>query len=259
MPYETVSRRPKPMKGQWSRKKPGTNSWEDYVEAGRKIQRWIDDSNELGCNVSPTTLTLHSLRQQDWSVRQSLGSFPEGCDHDAANLRIPYIGTERRNPHKASLTTWLVFTQRTDIHASHRWAGRIAKGVIFVTNMERTLGAPPPYTSQLIKAVYEDEFPLNTLRHIFFNVVVNEDTRYLIKELLYTDDRGLAWPDRTRRNWEISTPVYRALLGSRIGRIAGYFVLGAFPRGTRQISRIVSWAGILDTITLRFDLENIDT
>ncbi|OQE30008.1 hypothetical protein PENSTE_c002G08227 [Penicillium steckii] len=258
MSYQTERRSPNAMNGQWSRQKPGTNSWEDYVEGGRKIQLWIADPNEPGCKVSPISLTLDTLRQQGWSIRQETGSFPAGCTGDAVELGIPYVKPEEGRPDKSSLATRLVYTERDDIHASHRWQGKIAKGAAFVTNIERSFGASSPFISELIKAVYEDEFPLDTLRHIFFHVVVNEDTSHLIRRLLYTRDRGLEWPDRTRRHWEISTPEYQALLGSRIGKVAGYFIIGAFPRGTRQISRIVCWAGILDSITLRFDLEDIE-
>lgn len=140
-------------------------------------------------------------------------------------------------------------------HPTHRLDGRIAKGVIFITLMERVLGAPRPWTSELIKIAYENQFSLDTLRHIFFDVVINEDTKHLIKNLLYTDERGLVWPDNTARMWDYQTSEYQAILGTRIGKAVGYFVLGAFPRGTRRISRIVSWAGVLESITLRFELE----
>lgn len=244
-----------PPSEQWSRKSREHTEWEEYVEAGTKIHRWIEDPRVRGCFVPRIYLKLTDISQRGWSIRQFAVSFPSSFLHDAITLGIPVTGSVSGNSDCSGIGIKLEFQMTSHNYPSHRLEGTIARSVIFITLIERVLGAPPPWISELIKVAYENEFPLDTLRHIFLNIVINEDTKHLIKTLLYTSERGLSWPDDERRIWEYPTPEYHAILGTRIGKVVGYFVLGAFTRGTRRVSRIVSWAGVLETITLRFDLE----
>ncbi|KAJ5549589.1 hypothetical protein N7513_006823 [Penicillium frequentans] len=56
------------------------------------------------------------------------------------------------------------------------------------------------------------------------------------------------------RTWNHDTDEYQALLGTQIGKISASLVLGAFTRGTRRISRVVTW--INDSLLyMRFDIE----
>lgn len=245
-----------PSRGQSSYKRPRDTKWEQYVESGRLIQSWITDPNEKGCIVPQSHLTFSDLERQGWKIENYRGApFPSGCTPDAISLGIPYDPAELRKRDRSTQLVSMYFVPNNHTYSTHRWTSRVAKGAIFITNIERNLGAPRPWISELLKAVYESRFPLQTLRHIFVTVVVNEDTKHLVKDLLYTDERGLSWPDTTRRSWEHQTPEYHAVLGTRIGKMVGYFVLGSYPRGTQRIVRIVTWAGILNSVTLRFDLE----
>ncbi|KAJ5761504.1 hypothetical protein N7533_003543 [Penicillium manginii] len=239
-----------------SRQSPEHTKWEEYMEAGAHIHRWIEDSSAQGCFVTRISLNFTDLLQQRWSIRQLVTSFPTGCLHEAITLGIvPYTAPAIGEPNRHSIGIRMKFQTKGHDHPSHHFDGIIAKGAIFITHMERVLGASRPWISELIKAAYENEFSIDTLRHVFFNIVVNKDTSHLIKNLLYAERRGLSWPDVDRQIWEYATTEYQAILGTRIGKVVGYLVLGAFSRGTRRISRIVSWPGVMDTITLRFELE----
>ncbi|KAJ5110078.1 hypothetical protein N7532_002723 [Penicillium argentinense] len=56
--------------------------------------------------------------------------------------------------------------------------------------------------------------------------------------------------------WGYGTPGYDALLGTRMGKVAVYLVLGVYPRGTCRIARVVTWEHNLEA-NLRFDIEAV--
>jgi hypothetical protein len=131
-----------------------------------------------------------------------------------------------------------------------------APGAIFTDEMFRKEDYHP---SEIMRAVYEKNFTLTSLRHIFVLDIENSDTRGLIKKKIYTGANSLSYPDPEQpgRVWERGTPEYQALLGTEIGKVMACFVLGAFGQGNRRISRIVSWA-LPGSPYLELDIEKID-
>jgi hypothetical protein len=133
----------------------------------------------------------------------------------------------------------------------------LGEGRIYAQDISREDG---PYYSEIATALYKARAPIETLRHVYFDNVVNIDTIRFVRNRLYTAENGLNWPpDRSVMVWEYGTAEYQGLLGTRLGKVVAYIVLGAFPRGTRYISKVSSFAGAdYDyALHLRFDIEMI--
>jgi len=83
--------------------------------------------------------------------------------------------------------------------------GSIAPGVLFVSMVKRKAGAGPeagPWCSQTCQAVYEKNFPTDSLKHIILGDVANLDTRRFIIDKIYTESNGLSWPHGGKRTEE---------------------------------------------------------
>lgn len=93
-------------------------------------------------------------------------------------------------------------------------------------------------------------FSLDSLRHVFVTTVINHDTNGFITQELY---RGR--PILEPQAWHIGSPAYDALLGTRIGMVVAYLVLGAYERGARRIKSITIWPDTSGCPNLRFDIE----
>lgn len=109
-----------------------------------------------------------------------------------------------------------------------------------------------PPISEVAKALYEDSFALDGLEHIFVHNIHNHETRNCLENYILPNHPPVPVPGSLTLNRLESD----AILGSRIGKVVAYFVLGAFERGTRRIERIVFFRD-KDGRHLRFDLERI--
>jgi hypothetical protein len=144
-------------------------------------------------------------------------------------------------------------------HIMHRgfiWIGHTGPGMITLDQIERNEDYGAPYISQITQPLYKSNFDLDGLRYVFVTNVKNKETLQFIKRQLYNEaNTGLTWPDDIAQPWEIGTSEYDALLGTRLGKMVAYFLLGAFGRGTRRIQRIVTWpARVGGFANLRFDV-----
>ncbi|CAG8896274.1 unnamed protein product [Penicillium nalgiovense] len=97
--------------------------------------------------------------------------------------------------------------------------------------------------NEIARAVYEIDHPIDTLRHIMFTHVVNEQSEPYIKYILYPRrGRYLDFAEgEACERLERGTLEYHEFLGTRLGKAAATLLISSFPRGTRCISRIVIW------------------
>lgn len=148
-----------------------------------------------------------------------------------------------------------------------RWAGSMGENMISLDDIERERGSNAPQISDITLALFRNDFDLDNLRHIFVSTIVNKETLRFIKTQLYSEINGIEWPEMESLDedftdpmvWEHGTPEYDALLGTRIGKVVAYIVLGGFYRGTTRIARIVSWPSLWvlgSRPNLRFDIES---
>lgn len=96
--------------------------------------------------------------------------------------------------------------------------------------------------------------------------VINPETVGFIQTQLYSEDNGLIWAVfksdvdlEDPETWAHGTPEYDALLGTRIGKLISYIVLGGFERGSFRIAQVVTWPSWLlgARANMRFDNEPV--
>ncbi|KAJ6035766.1 hypothetical protein N7540_000045 [Penicillium herquei] len=137
------------------------------------------------------------------------------------------------------------------------WEGHVAPGILYIDTMYRRPGtgseAGPP-SSPIAQAAYDEKYPIDTLKHIIMSDVVHKPTKKFIKHQLYTEEKGLSWPDERLVEWKYNTPEFKAILGTKIGSVVSYILLGAFPSGSRRISSVWTCSHHC-TLFMRFDIE----
>ncbi|KAJ5356711.1 hypothetical protein N7517_011320 [Penicillium concentricum] len=229
---------------------------------GELRQRWIDDANEPKCKVTPVNfeykdLTHTTRRSQKWTTTfNRWGPGPPVLRNDLRNCRLP---TGEQDYHDAKITK--LATKRHPKRGSGTNCHHIttAMGVVIVRKVERYDGL---HWSQVAHAQYNTHFDQNTLRHIYLENVINEDTRDFIQTIWAKTQPDnspgfqLAPASLNQLAWAYDTPEYKAILGTELGKGVAALVLSAFPRGTRRITKIVVWRQAI--MQIRFDIEHKD-
>lgn len=114
------------------------------------------------------------------------------------------------------------------------WEGVIAPGKMIVEFIQRDNWV---FASEQIQAVYEHFYEAEPLRTIFFLAIVNQDTKDVLNAM------GKDWADsggdwREERVLRYGEEDYHRVLGTKLGKVVGYFVLGAYGAGTKRITEI---------------------
>ncbi|CAI7592911.1 unnamed protein product [Penicillium manginii] len=198
---------------------------------GQQRREWIENPQVPGCPINPTTLTIQQLETEH---HYSLPPVLTTIDPDFAQ-QVLDLGLS------ADPVYWSLH-MRTNDFTFHGECGPT-------------------------QAFYTRNFEMNTLRHVFVQHIINEETAPFVKDLLYSENninrRGLSWPASVPQVWDYGTPEYDGLIGSRIGKFVAYLVLSAFLRGTRRIARIETWASVTEIwdhrLHIRFDIELVGT
>ncbi|KAJ5108194.1 hypothetical protein N7456_004869 [Penicillium angulare] len=225
--------------------------WESYQADGSQLRRWIsNEANQPPCPINPSAL---SFAEAVGRLRAPIER-REGVDVDDPTGQLREFGySDRLTNSQESNSRWIHFNGGTFI-----WDGYIAQGMISLTAISRPGKNIHPPVSQLSQAIYQRDFNIDTLRHVFVWDITNIDTIQLISsEQLYGVHNGLQWPSIQRLTYDHGTAEYDALLGTRIGKVVAYLVLGAWPRGTRRISQITTCANTVGAGILRFDIEAV--
>ncbi|KAJ5762062.1 uncharacterized protein N7511_005444 [Penicillium nucicola] len=247
---KTISHTPPPKKDpQTAIRETTPQRYGRIEEAGAIRQKWIENPKDKTCTISPSTLSVAELKTQGWKLDTSIKHTPMATAHNLVNPRNPkfkeYQGILLTNPcpHKGKTDCYWIL---------------LAEGVIYAKDIDRHDG--PPF-SEIATALYKAAWPIESLGHVYFENVINFSTRRFVQNRLYMAENGLDWPSPRRPNmvWRYDTPEYQGLLGTRLGRAVAYIVLGAFPRGTRYISKILTYTGrdYGYALHLRFDIELI--
>ncbi|CAI7564442.1 unnamed protein product [Penicillium bialowiezense] len=140
---------------------------------------------------------------------------------------------------------------------SNYWQGQTGPGVIVIEEIKRKTGL---FSSQISQILYEEHFPMNTLKYVYMVDVQNEDTLQFVKTQLYQRSNGVLDQEgeiTERYEWEYGTPEFDALLGTTLGKHVAYLLLSAFIRGTRRICRVRTWFAFQE-LQMEFMLEEID-
>jgi hypothetical protein len=208
------------------------------------------------CPITLSNLTSQDLVNQGW--RFQYRQPPLGLElDDIQGLDLPYDPSDPTGGLED-----LNYAYDEMMGQGARWCGYTGPGVIFLLDVERTPDSNAPPISDLTKFVYEQTFNIDGLKYVFVQNIINRQTQAFIYNILYTNERlGYTWGDHPgdQRIWERNSPVYQALLGTRIGKIVSYLLLASYPRGTRRIARVVTYRiDDLMSIHMRFDIEKIE-
>jgi hypothetical protein len=224
--------------------------------AGQLLQQWMErpesGASVATCPIKPSTLQLKDLRKsKQFEIDMQLNSYiPVQIEDEFAQLNImgPTSGA------------WEMIsiggpgaTGNAEYPDLHIWEGQIAPGVLIVEEIKK---APGFFMSEVCQAVYQKHFSIDTLKYVYMVDVCNKDTLSFVRDVLYTEANGLFWPDEEIRDWQLGTPEFRALLGTKLGNIVAHLVLGAFRRGTHRISQIRSFH-THEGLQLRFAIEEV--
>ncbi|CAI7645651.1 unnamed protein product [Penicillium glandicola] len=224
---------------------------------GRLLQQWIEnpvpDPSVKTCPILPSTLKFKNLKKlKRLEIDTDLNAYiPVQIEHEFPELKImgPTGGAWERVAIDEP-------NARRDLEYPnvHTWEGQIAPGLLIVEEIKRTKGV---FMSEVCQAIYANYFPIDTLKYVYMLDVCNQDTRSFVINELYTESKGLDWPDNKPCDWKSGSPEFEALLGTKLGQTVARMVLGAFKRGTRHISRIRTYQ-TFEALQLQFAIEEIE-
>lgn len=225
---------------------------EDYFDRlellvrGQKIVRWLEDPNEPNCRIPQCSLTVDDMREHCIFSEEQNELLPSEI-YDRRNAFPQYRAG-------AELESW--YTRFEVNYPDVRWAGWTGPETLVMENIWRSdkgswCREPTPYVSEISVALYERDHDLDTLRHVFVTNVLNDSTLQLLFEL---ENELTEWS--AQQVWQFHTEPYHEIIGSRLGKVVAYTLLGAFPRGAFRIQQIVSWMDE-ELVMLRFDVEPI--
>lgn len=141
-----------------------------------------------------------------------------------------------------SRTIYVATNYPTDLY---HWQGIIARGLIIIGSVFRASTTPSPHMSDVTLAVYKHFYPVQSLRHILVDNIVQLDTsRFFNTQISFLTD----WLPTT---FERGSDEYEGLLGTQCGRLITHILLGAFGPGGAVIDRIAIYG---ETFCLRFDI-----
>ncbi|KGO44772.1 hypothetical protein PEX1_017100 [Penicillium expansum] len=242
--------------------KPSESTLNTYREKGAQLAAWLEDPNEPNCYVAPATLTLHDMIhaqppnrfQVGDSYHRNLGDNMDGGDPDSTGLTTEdnkYRYTSLRNP----VTDPAVLAEHGFRRMDNSYAHLIGPGLIIGHSIFRYDNLQ---WNIIARALYVNDHPIETLRHIMFTCVINEETGPYVRRILYA---------RFNREFEAAiqepclkvergTREFEELLGTKLGKAAAILLLSSLPRGTRRISRAVVWNSYF-RVELRFEIEPI--
>ncbi|KAJ5901392.1 hypothetical protein N7504_007386 [Penicillium tannophilum] len=252
-------------------KQPATTDlWYGELESrGSQRQYWIENApskSEKKCPIEPSTFQLEDLDdgfEDTWGDAQYFPAESRSVTEEVMGIKAPPTETWKRFE-RLKVDPDAKPVRDSKLWHLHCWEGNLAPGIIFIENMFRRPGAGSeagPQASQMAQAAYQSAFPIDTLKHIIFCDVIHKETKRFVKRQLYDDclyeDTGIEWPSDQLVAWEHNTPEYKGILGTKIGAVASWILLGAFKRGTRRISQICTVAHYGRCMLMRFDIETI--
>jgi hypothetical protein len=227
----------------------------EWRNLGTQYQRWISYQTKPGCPIKPSTLTWTDLINAPLVENRFAVSIDELRAPPKESVRMKGLGLSKRADWRFISIMQYTYSDSDSGRktGTNIYAHRTGRGAIFVENIKRHCG---PYWSQVAQAQYELDHDIDTLKYVFFINAKNVQTTPYVGHFLYPG-HALAWSDSHRkRAWVYGTREYEELLGTKLGRCVARLVLGAWPRGTRRIEKIVTWI-YGGELQMRFDIESI--
>ncbi|KAJ5990464.1 hypothetical protein N7522_010671 [Penicillium canescens] len=190
-------------------RKPTKEKIAKYRELGANFQAWIDDPNKPDCPIGRSWLTLDELEKV--GTRNTTWPRTIPWNSKAATPRAQIYPEVRIS---IAIRAFGGFTF-TRINQKMKMRGAVMNILL-------------DGESSLAKALYTNDYSIDTLRHVMFTNVINEGLAPYIEEVLYPR-KGTLWSDA----WEVPS---------------------AFTRGTMCVTQIVVWS-YNGSAQIRFEIE----
>ncbi|OQE37730.1 hypothetical protein PENCOP_c009G00930 [Penicillium coprophilum] len=225
---------------------------------GGKLIRLMENCNEPGCPIHMSTLKSGTLQQPFWT--NEYGREWLSPEHIASivglGLPVGDLIPHTSDPAESPSFRHSIIKTKGGITAV---VVRMGPGVLFLYSMRRLHESDDPYVSELIKIAYETHFRLDGLRYIFMDEVQECRTEPFIEEHIYPSCKGLSYPSSKTQIWHRSSPEYSAIMGTPVGKVVAYFILGTYGQGVKRIARIATFHTGLDLhkLHIRFDIEDV--
>lgn len=234
-------------------------SYGEIQKVGARWQRWLEDENFSGCkvNLRRRPLDLMTLINHPTPSRRWLATRNYFCDppaiyiQDLSSLGLPTRSDQYR---KSEIQGPPV----PEDDEPNEYTHCTGPGVIFAQDIARYDG---PHWNDIALGQYAMDFSIDSLRHIYFCDVINQNTREFVVGVLYRNILPVPWRDWSpdedvQRFWEYGTPEYQGILGTTFGKGVCALLISAFPRGDFMIGRVVTWKD--GDLQMRFDIESTE-
>ncbi|KAJ6034576.1 uncharacterized protein N7446_009327 [Penicillium canescens] len=204
-----------------------TPSYPKWDRKGEKLGKWLNNANEPGCPIPKTTVTMANLPPSKYFIYNKTTCLSLTQSNWVASLGLPV----ETSVEDADSVYQFLSLHKNELPWAH-WSGHIGPGVMIIECIRRESDSTAPWISELTKAIYENYSSLSDLRD---------------------DDHG-KWPTGV---WMPPSPEFNALLGTRLGKVVAYFILGAYGQGVKRIAKITFFNVKRKQLNLRFDIENV--
>lgn len=240
-------------------RKPTKEKIAKYRELGANFQAWIDDPNKPDCPIDRSWLTLDELEndptnyEESWHKEYDMtGDDPvELQGGDPSSTNIPRGEDQYRY---TSLRRFHVYVDRPENEIA--WSSHehlIGRGIIIGKSIWRKGGQ---HWNVIAQALYRNDYNIDTLRHVMFTNVINDELAPYIEQVLYPR-KGTLWSDAGEvpcKKFLHGSIEYQELLGTKLGKGVAALILAAFTRGTVRITQIVVWS-YNGSAQIRFEIE----
>lgn len=228
-----------------------------YQATGAQFEEWMANTNTAGpaCPVIQSTLTLDTLIQGNPPQKPEFNVWRTNFVDPPVEIRGSLQSTGLPDNNAYRFSELQGSGKSTDVPA---YKHCIVTGAIIVQDVRRRKKGPQ--WTDIALALYKYDHEIDTLRYVFYTNVDNKETQPLVGKVLYRN-HNLPGPEhRDGANphaWNIHTPEFQQILGSKLGRATSRLVLAAWPRGTHRITTINTWFWST-SIQIRFDIQPID-
>lgn len=244
---------------------PPILTWHEIFEQhrvnGALQQSLIDNPRQVENRVNPLAFQISDLTQGrhlpgKWEVRRNAeAAVPQDFHNDIAQLGLSTQCWQlaMRNGPPRRRTIFMTDDSQQEPHNVQYNA--VAEGYIIAIDIKRADG---PHWSEIALALYISRHAIETLRHIYFQNIVNEDVMGILLPmysiLLGTSQRVVMEriPPGVQTIWQFGTPGYQALMGTAFGKAVAALLLAAFPNGGYRVARIVTFKAVI--MQMRFDI-----
>ncbi|KAJ6099153.1 hypothetical protein N7467_000688 [Penicillium canescens] len=240
-------------------RKPTKEKIAKYRELGANFQAWIDDPNKPDCPIGRSWLTLDELENDPTNYKEiwhkeydmTADNPVELQGGDASSTNIPRGEDQYRYTSLRRFHVYVDQPKKENAWSSHEHL--IGRGIIIGKSIWRKGGQ---HWNVIAQALYTNDYRIDTLRHVMFTNVINDELAPYIEEVLYPR-KGTLWSEAGEvpcKKILHGSVEYQELLGTKLGKGVAALILAAFTRGTVRITQIVVWS-YNGSAQIRFEIE----